>query len=242
MRQSLRRLVCLSAVTVLLSCVLAWDAGEESTLPVVVDAPMVFEAPLPPCAAVPGDWFDDAVFLGEARSEELIGSGLFLPGLALAQMGLNVRSVQEDAVFAFGNERRTLAQALGEGRYGKIYLMLGFNETVWMEEREFYREYAGLIDQVRQLLPQAQIYIQTLIPVTFSRSSLQMPDNAALYGRSELIRRLAREKEIYLLDPSAVLVQANGALDTDLSADGFRLNEKGNALWYQYLRTHTMGT
>lgn len=214
----------------------------SSTLPLVVDAPMVFDYPLPPSAPVSDQWFSDAVFIGDSRTEDLLSSHLFQPGLALAQTGLSVRSIRSEAVFASGNERLTLFQALWGGTYTKVYLALGFNEASWMEEEDFYREYGGLIDDLQSLLPHAQIYLQTLIPVTLSRAATQSPDNAMLANRSALIRRLAHDKQAYLLDVSAAFTGINGDLSPSLSSDGLHLTSQGNSQWYDYLCTHTMGT
>ena len=213
----------------------------HTTLPVVADADFVFDRAIPPSAPVRDEWFSDAVFLGDARAKAFLDAGLFTPGLSLAQVGLDVTSARSGAVFLSGGERLTLAQALEGGDYGKVYLMLGFNEATWMSEDSFYREYAALIDQLRQLLPDAQLYLQTILPVTAYRSSTQNPDNDLLARRSELLRKLAREKRVYLLDAHAALAP-DGALPSELSQDGLYLSPAGNQKWLEFLKTHTMGT
>ena len=111
-----------------------------------------------------------------------------------------------------------------------------------MNEQEFYGEYAGLIDDLREVLPGVQIYIQTLIPVTVSRAAALTPDNLLLSTRSDLLARLARDKQVYLVDVGDCFTELNGALDSNLSTDGLHLTSQGNEQWFRYLRTHTMGT
>lgn len=212
------------------------------TQPQAVDPPFVFEGPLPASRPVSADWFSDALFIGDVRMEELTATGLFQPGLSLAQMGLNIRDLRSGNVFTLNGQRVTLEQMLEGASCRKVYLMLGFNEASWMSQEDFYREYSSLIDDLRQLLPDVQIYVQTLIPVTVSRAAARTPDNALLAGCSSLLSQLARDKRVYLVDVGAHFTEATGALPPDLSRDGLHLTAEGNARWFQYLRTHTMGT
>lgn len=211
-------------------------------LPQVTDAPFVFDSPLPASRAVSASWFSDALFIGDARLEELADCGAFQPGLTLAQVGLNLRDLRSGTPFSRDGARVSLWQLLEGTSFQKVYLTLGFNEASWMGEEEFYAEYSALIDELRRALPGCPIYLQTLIPVTVSRSAVQTPDNALLASRSALLKRLAREKQVYLVAVDAGFTEANGALSPGLSSDGLHLTAKGNQQWYQYLRTHTMGT
>lgn len=215
--------------------------GRSPVLPQVVDAPFVFERPIPASRPVSASWFSDAVFIGDARLQELTAAGLFEPGLNLSQMGLNVRDLRSGSLFSRDGERATLRQMLEGSGFQKVYLMLGFNEASWMNEQEFYGEYAALIDDLREMIPGVQIYVQTLIPVTVSRAAAQTPDNLLLSTRSDLLSRLAREKQVYLVDMGGSFTELNGALNSDLSTDGLHLTAEGNEQWFQYLRTHTMG-
>lgn len=212
------------------------------TLPQTADPPFVFEGPLPASRPVSVGWFADAAFIGDARLGELLAAGLFQPRLDLTQVGLNVRDVRSGSVFYRDGQRATLQQMLEGSGCGKVFLMLGFNEASWMEEEEFYTEYAALIDDLRKILPEIQIYVQTLIPVTVSRAAARTPGNALLASRSELLARLAQEKKVYLVAVGAGFTEANGALAPDLTYDGLHLTAQGNQRWFDYLRSHTMGT
>lgn len=220
----------------------AAHAPSLRTQPQAVDPPFVFEGPLPASRPVSAGWFSNAVFIGDIRTEELTAAGLFHPGLSLAQIGLNLRDLRSGSVFTLNGQRTTLKQMLEGASYQQIYLMLGFNEASWMSQEDFYQEYSSLIDDLRQLLPGVQIYIQTLIPVTLSRAVTRTPDNSLLAGYSALLSQLAQDKQVYLVDVGACFTESTGALPSHLSSDGLHLTTEGNARWFQYLRTHTMGT
>lgn len=244
MRRHLSRLLALTLALALLPVLPGTAAAPGSyTLPEVVDAPMVFDRPLPASPAVSADWFSDAVFLGGTRTQGLKDSGLLTGGLWLTPEGLNVSSARTEAVFSIDGNKLTLAQVLEGTGYQKVYLSLGLNEASWMDETSFYTAFSGLIDDLRALLPGCGIYVQTILPVTVTRAAARIPDNALLHSRSELLRRLAREKQVYLVDAAAALTAASGALAKEHSqADGLQLNADGNAILARYLRTHTAGT
>lgn len=242
-RQLVRSTALLAALVLLCSLSGRAAAPTSAALPEVAAAPMVFDGPLPASPAVDAEWFTGAVFLGGVRVQGLRDSGLLPAAGFLAPDGLNVRAARSEAVFFSRNgQRLTLAQALEGTGYKNVYIMLGVNEASWMEEDSFYAECAGLIDDLRALLPEAGIYVLPPIPVTVTRAAAQAPGNDRLARCGELLRRLAREKRVYLVDTAEVLTTAGGALDGAYSEnDGLRLNERGNALLAEYLRTHTAG-
>lgn len=242
MKKSLSRLAALSLVLAILPALPVTAAAPSSTLPEVVAAPMVFSGALPSSPAVDADWFSDAVFLGDARAQGLRDSGLLNGGLWLVSDGLNVRSVRTETVFSVDGQKLSLAELLADTGYRKVYLTAGVNEASWMDENSFRAEFSGLIDDLRFLLPGVNIYVQTIIPVTVARAAARTPDNTLLASRTALLRRLAQDKQVYLIDAAAPLTAASGGLDSAYSQeDGLRLNDAGNALLAQYLRTHTAG-
>ena len=81
-----------------------------------------------------------------------------------------------------------------------------------------------------------------MIPVTVSRAAVQSPDNALLVERNALLARLAQDKQVYLVEVCNSFTGVNGALESGLSSDGLHLTAEGNVQWFEYLRTHTMGT
>ena len=211
----------------------------RNSLPEVVPAPFVYDRPLPLSLSEPS-WFSDALFLGDSRMTGLQSCGAIEAGLWLSQVGLNVRAARTET-FDLEGQSLPLSQALEGKSFSKIYLCLGVNEAAWMPEDDFYAEYAGLIDDLRILLPKAQIYVQTIIPVTMSRAAARAPDNELLARRNTLLARLCRDKQVFLVDVAGVFTGANGALKQPLSSDGLHLNDAGNQLLSQYLSTHIFG-
>lgn len=238
MKRLLSAILCAALIGV---CILPGRAAGSppgsGALPEIVDAPLLYEGPVPAAPAVDAAWFEDALFLGDARLLAMTtATGV---GTALSFSDINVQNARTKN--GYTEAGLTLSQALKDSSCGKIYLMLGLNEASWMDEDTFYREYAGLIDDLRALVPQARVYIQSLIPVTAYRSAAQSPGNALLARRNYLLAQLAREKQVCLVDTAAPFTQPGG-LSAELSTDGLFLTEQGYGIWLSCLRTHTVGT
>lgn len=219
------------------------ERAREKTAPVVSQTPQEEPfAPVPESAAVEDDYFEDAVFLGDSRTEGFsLYSGL-KTGTYLYGVGATVESVfTKKAWPAGGGEKVPLLDALAEADCGKIYLMLGINELGWNRKESFQDQYAKVIDRVREDHPEAEILLQTILPVSAkqdARGSYVNNERIAVYNA--VIRDLAEEKECALVDVAEALSGEDGCLPADLNFDGVHLNPAGCKLWLDYLRTHSV--
>ena len=71
-----------------------------------------------------------------------------------------------DSFVALDGQYLTAAEALRQADYGKVYIMLGMNELGWVYESVFADEYGKIIDVIRESHPGAEIYVQSIIPVS----------------------------------------------------------------------------
>ena len=200
-----------------------------------------YGAPVPLCSGVEEGWFSDAAFLGDSLTEGLLlYTDLRARGAdCLAYRALNVLTVSTKKVLSRDGEKLTPVEALEGRSYGKVYLSLGVNELGWYDDDKYFDHYAALIDTVRSLQPEADIYLQTLLPVTTEKSeSGGYVTNDGIVRFNGLIARLAAEKRVYLLDPYSVFAGEDGALDELWSTDGIHLTKSRYALWLEYLTTH----
>ncbi len=202
-----------------------------------------FHAPVPKGERVEDDWFKDAAFVGDSRTQGLmLYSDLKSTGAAnLSYQGLNVTTAYTQEVTAAGLGRLTPMQAVSRGGYAKIYLCFGVNELGWYGDERFYTNYGALIDDVKARCPQADVYLQTLLPVTKAKSDGGgNVTNEGIVERNEVIARLAAEKQVYLLDPYSVFAGEDGTLEEAGSVDGIHLRKGYYAKWLDYLKEHTI--
>lgn len=203
-----------------------------------------FTQPAPEREPVENEYFQDAAFIGDSRTDGfMIYSGIGC-GENLTSNGLSIFRLGEGAVFRIGGEKMTLPQALERKEYGKVYLSLGVNELGIYNDEGFYQSYLEAIDLIRTLQPQAVIYIQGLIPVNeevvaaSGGGNYLKNDHLRVYN--DLMRQAAQEKQVVFLDLYTEFVDENGSLPADASRDGVHLHRAYCEQWLSYLQRHTV--
>lgn len=216
------------------------DSGEEDeTVP-----PYDFTQDAPETERVEDDYFQDAAFVGDSRTDGLLIYGGMKGATNLTSNGLSIFKLAEKKALTIDGEEYTLLEALALQPYGKVYLSLGVNELGMYDDPGFYRAYCAAIDSIRASQPEAVIYIQGLIPLnetvieqTGGRSYLKN-DHLCIYN--DLMRQTAREKNVVFLDLYSAFADENGSLPADASKDGVHLRKSYCEQWMEYLRTHTV--
>ena len=218
-------------------------AAEETT---VSDAELVFEMPTetPETAGTEvlpeevSDPFADAVFLGDSRTEGFVNL-TDIHTTAYAYRGMNVASVYTDPVININGTNMTVMEALAGTSYNRVYLMFGVNETGWPNEGIFIEDYRRIIEDIKTQNPSAQIYIQSILPVsqTVSDSSAYIKnDRIRLYN--ELLQGLATEEQVTFINV-AEAVSIDGVLPEDAAVDGIHLKKEYCDKWLEYLRQYS---
>lgn len=223
-------------------------AGPEPTgSPDVSSSPAA--RPSAPVGAVPegedvgNDWFADAVFLGDSRTDGLrLYSGI--KGAAfICHTGLSVFTIGKNACIKDENGAKiTAMDALAKQQYAKVYLMLGVNELGYTTT-SFLNSYTELVGQIKELQPGAAIYLQTLIPINepiaYANGTNRAINNEKLKEFNQVITHVAQEEGVFLVDVDVPFWSAEGCLAAENTGDGVHLTRAGYEAWYAYLRTHT---
>lgn len=203
-----------------------------------------FSQPAPARAAVGNDYFADAAFVGDSRTDGfMLYSGIGC-GKNLTSNGLSVFRLAEKKALTINKKKYTLLEALALEEYGKVYLSLGVNELGYRNDEGFYTSYCAAIDEIRKLQPGAVIYIQGLIPLNegqvMASSGKEYLTNEHLRIYNELMRQAAKEKQVVFLDLYSEFVDENGELPEGASRDGVHLVKEACQQWLEYLKTHTV--
>lgn len=211
-----------------------WDMGGEG---------YDYSQPVPLSDAVEEDYFADAAFVGDSRTDGFrLYSGL-TQGEFIVKTGMSVFRLEQDKVNYHG-EKLTVLEALGRGSYGKIYLSIGVNELGQYDDQGYYDHYAKLVDDIRAQQPEALIYVQLVIPVNAQKcKEKHQPyyvtnDQIAVYN--DLLRQLVQDKRVLLLDPGEALTDETLQPPYDTVTDGVHFTRPTYKLWLEYLKTHTI--
>ena len=196
--------------------------------------------------AVSNDWFADAVFIGDSRTDGLrLYSGIKGSNF-LCYKGVTVFDIgKKECMDTSGGGKETILDALSRGSYAKVYLMLGINELGYYDDDAFHDSYSDLVDQIRSIQPKAAVYIQTLIPLNEEKTKAKGdPDyftNARVDKFNTIIETVAQEKGAVLVDVASAFRNKAGGLDADLTTDGIHLTKAGYREWFTYLKEHPEG-
>lgn len=197
---------------------------------------------VPESEAVDQDYFSDSVFIGNSLAQGFMLYGKLKTADMFAMQSISVGNIATEKVINTGSGSYiSILDAMALKSYGKVFVMLGINELSWASKDTFYTKYADLIDRIRELEPEAEIYLQSMTPVTEKQSNASTTfTNERIHDYNEVIRQLAEDKEahyIYLFDAFA---DETGCLPAGSSDDGIHPYPKYYAQWLTYLQSHTV--
>jgi len=208
--------------------------------------PYQFGVPLEAGEPVADDsFFDDAVFLGDSRTEGLqLFSGLKHGDFFWARGMTVFRADSEDyRPFEIGGQKLSMMEALALKQYAKVYIMLGVNELGYPAE-SYESGLGALLDKVLELQPDAVVYLQIMPPLNDTvcrRSGLASYINSENLAKfNEAVVRQAAEKRVVLLNTAEAYAGPDGQLPAELAADGCHFTSGAYGRWADYLRCHVM--
>lgn len=197
--------------------------------------------PVPQSEGVDNTYFDDAVFIGDSRTEGLILYTGLSNATVYANQGLMVDTVFTSPVIQMDGQRLSVVEALKRTEFKKVYIALGINETGWAYESIFIDKYQKLIQEIQSINPQAILYIQEIMPVTAQTSQTHSyVKNDKIQRYNELLAKLAEEMGVYYIDTGAAVADDSGCLPEDAAIDGIHLKKPYCDKWLDYLKTHTV--
>ena len=196
---------------------------------------------VPESEPVEDAYFADTVFLGDSRTEGFhLYSGL-QEGEYLYAVGATVESVFTKPTQETAAGKVPMLDALAELECGKVYIMLGANELGWPRSEAFHDQYGKVIDRIREDQPDAEVVIQSILPVSAVQEAKgSYVNNGRIQTYNAILEELALEKECPYLNVSEAVTGEDGCLRPELTTDGIHLNTAGCKEWLNYLKTHAV--
>ena len=114
----------------------------------------------------------------------------------------------------------------------KVFLMAGINGLQQQTMDEFEYWYAALVDAIHRDVPDAELYIESILPVT---SYSDYCDNEKIREANVLLKRLAADRNIQYIDVYGAYAQ-DGALPDAMSYDGVHLYDEAYSIWYEVIK------
>ena len=187
---------------------------------------------------VDASYFDDALFIGDSRTVGIAEYGSLKNATYFADVGLNVYVAQTKAIAVKNVGTVTLPQLLSQKTFGKVYIMLGINELGTGTAESWAAQYKVLLDEVRELQPDAIIFVEANLHVGPSRSSTDATfNNPRIDKLNEKLAALADGKTIFYIDINELFDDENGNLRADASGDSTHVYAKYDLDWCDWLCT-----
>ena len=188
---------------------------------------------------VPREYFDDALFIGDSR---VTGVELYSGWDNLtyyAEGGMTVYSMFQSKTAQVEGQTLTIEEALRKRSFGKIYLEIGINEMGTGTVDSFMEAYEAAVDYLRELQPDAILYVCGIMYVEQSKSeSDPIFNNPAIQERNDRIAALADGENIFYLDINEVVTDETGNLNPDYTWDEVHLLGKYDVIWLEYFSSH----
>ena len=211
-----------------------------TTEPATTPTPTTTEPPGPTMMTVDDHYFDDALFLGDSRTD-----GLFLystPGdckhypFPATSLTIFKAMDAEDEEHRYGYS--STRELLKGEKFGKIYMMFGINECGY-DTTVFADKYKEVVEEIRSLQPDALIYIQSICYVTQNHEA-KYPVFATsnIKEKNEAIKQLANDVDIFYLEVNDALNDGTDHLPSDYTGDGAHLKANCYRYWHDYLLEH----
>ncbi len=169
-------------------------------------------------------YFKGSVFIGDSRTQGLqINSGVTSADY-LAGRGLNVKTIYTEKVI---RNKQTVLEALKDKSYKKVYICYGLNELGWSYTDVFINDYGKLIDDIAELQPDAEIVVESILPVTKKKSKSDKIFNLKNIKKfNKLIKQMCKEKDVKYINLAPAVQTSAGYLPAEATNDGIHMNKE----------------
>lgn len=188
---------------------------------------------------VDGTYFDDAVFIGDSRTAGLRDYGGLKNAVFYAADGLNIYDLWKKEFCKVDGQNVTLEEALSAKQFGKVYFQIGINEMGRGTVDGFMEAYEETVAKLRELQPNAIIFVQGIMRVTKEKSEKDpIFNNEGINLRNERIAELADWRNIFYIDMNEAVSDEEGHLDASLTFDDLHLYGTKYGVWVNFLLSH----
>ena len=185
------------------------------------------------------EYFDDALLIGDSRAE---GVALYSGWDNLtyyAEGGMTIYNMFQRQVAKEDGQKISVEEALQKHTFGKIYLEIGINEMGTGTLDSFMEAYENAVNHLRELQPDAILYLCGIMYVKQSKSeSDPIFNNPNIQARNDRIAQLADGENIFYLDINELVTDETGNLNPDYTWDEVHLLGKYDSLWLDYFCSH----
>lgn len=196
--------------------------------------------PVPLSESLTETYFGKCAFVGDSITVGLSDYQLVPIKNVYAEIGMNIEKINTDTLkTAFGET--TVLDGLKQAKPENIYIMLGSNGIAWLPISDMISYYSEFISSIQQNLPDSNIYILSIPPVTAARESAEEEPilNSDIDKYNSELLKMANEKKIYYVDVNTALKGNDGKFPEDNAAeDGMHFKKTTYNIMLNYILSH----
>ena len=166
----------------------------------------------------------DAVFVGDSITERSLWNELF-PGKLVVNRGIERDTTK-------GLLKRL--DGIIDLKPKQIFLLIGVNDLIYDKKtKDTIENYEQIILKLQEQAPDAELFIQSILPVKEGTRELE---NKTINALNEQIQVLAATHQVAYIDIHHKLKNESGVLEPTYTEDGLHLNGKAYMVWVDEIR------
>lgn len=185
-------------------------------------------------------YFKDALFIGDSRMIGLKEYGTFENATFFALEGMSIHNLWKKEISVGELGEITLEELLNSHQFGKVYMMLGYNELGYDQTYSANR-YKEALDRIYELEPDAIIYICSNLHVAEALSSTSdRYNNVNINNYNEKLKAFADQKTFFYIEVNTPFDDENGNLPIEYTEDKVHLYAKYYRQWCEWFCENTI--
>ncbi|MBR4392000.1 MAG: hypothetical protein IKT08_07860 [Bacteroidales bacterium] len=118
----------------------------------------------------------------------------------------------------------------------KVFVLTGINGLRRKSEKTFETQYQGMVDSIKSAVPQAEIYLQSILPVNHSMCKGRASSEKIIKSNETIAKIAARSNCVYVDLWS--LYENDGEMPKELTRDGVHLIPEAYNRWAEEIKKY----
>ena len=119
----------------------------------------------------------------------------------------------------------------------KVFVMAGINGLQYQTESVFEEKYQRMVDSIKSAVPEAEIYLQSILPVNHSMKKSMVNNGDKIQKANELIAKIASRSNCTYVDLFSLYAK-DGEMPKELTRDGVHLFPEAYERWMEEIRPY----
>lgn len=185
--------------------------------------------------------FRKTLFIGDYFVSGIQTENYFTYSSFVYATGYDMNTIQTKSTFKMNGEAMTMAEYVATfENIDTVYVAFSAESVSWMDCPTFVKKYTDFLDYIIAAQPDADIYIQPLLPINEKQAQKRgySVTNEKIDEINSYLLDIAEKKDIWYLNMTDEFKSGDGAFADEATGNGIRLSDMQYAVWYNYIIMH----